>query len=527
MRARVHLRLFLATVVALLAGSAVAWMNRSALLPATHSDGVEYTTAAASLARDGGFEIPVTHWSDPDSTTTLSHYPPGFSAAIAVPIAVAGVSPRVAVIAVLATGAAMAAALILWITSGIVGIGPGLFAALLLACTPALSRLYVGVWSESLYLGVALAGLWTVIARPRQAFLHGLVAAVGVAIRYVGVAGVVAAVWFAWNGRKGGRDRVLAVLAAGSPGALVLLGWQGYVGAGQEEIRRLAVYPGLPAQGRELVFLLAEWITPYNLARVAPVPVVILVLVVGGVAVMLGGWPKPSAHREAGVEADRALVAARARPVFLVYSVSYVAVVVLSRLLLDPLIPFDARLFVPVLVLLTIVFVVSLANRAGFWPRPVAIGAYSLLSIWMVFGVMDLREIVTISSENGRFYSHTAWTDDPAVRWAADESASFPWVYSNEAGMIWYHGHRTAKQLWRVQEDPAAFRAAYNARPGPILVTLPPKRVDVSLEMLEEALDVRLVMKSEHAALYFPADVDPSDVDGSRLEDAGAGALAR
>lgn len=488
--------------MALLAGVS-AWgvllMNQSPRLPGTHSDGVEYTTAAESLARDGSFTIPVTHWSDPDSTTVLSHYPPGFSLAIAAPMRVVGASTETALEWVMAAGAGLAVAVIFWVASAAGGPWAAWLAALLVICTPALAKLYVGVWSETLYLGVALLGVWALVAWPRRHLLHGILAAAGVAIRYVGIAGALAAMWFAW--RRGGhfRDRALRVAQAGAPSAAVVLAWQAYVGTGSEDIRTVAVYPGVLSQSVEIVVFLARWLVPVNLARVIPVELALLLIPVGMTAVMWRGWPaSEDGHRR---------VPDRARLVFVAFGLAYVAVVVLSRAFLDPLIPFDPRLFAPVLVLVTVGFAVCLANRLGRWSSAVTLGVGGVVAVWMACGLLDLHEVVTISSHEGRYYTHATWVtwnEDSAVEWAFRRSGDYPHIYSNEAAMVYLYGGRTAKHMVRREEDLAAFREAFRERPGPVLVTFPLKKVDLPPEAFVEALGLRLFRDTEYARLYLP-----------------------
>ena len=506
-------RIVSAAILGLAAGVAVVGSNRPPLLPATHSDGVEYTSAAESLVSRGTLEIPVTHWSDPDSTTVLSHYPPGFSVAIALPMRVARVSSATSVRWALGAGAALAAGMVFWIASGIGGLWAGLVASALVAATPALAGIYVAVWSESLYLGTALLLLWALVTKPRRTLLHGVLAALGVALRYVGVAGVATAVWLAWGGRTTRRDRVLDAARAGGPGLLFLLGWQVYVGGGSEEIRSAGVYPGAAAQAAEFVLLLGAWLSPVNLGRVIPPEWVILGVAIVGLTVIVGGrpadpagdgsaWPLRSPSSPARI--------ARARKVFSLFALIYVGVVVTSRVFLDPLVPFDARLFAPVLVLISIAFSVALARGLRRWPRPVGVALHGLVAIWMYFGVLDLRELVTVSSRDGRYYTHVRWSEDPIVR-SVDRGWTSPYLYSNEAAMVYFYGSRPAKHLWRSHEDAAAFRAAFEARPGPILVTLPAKEVDVSLETIERTLDVWLYRRSEAAALYLPAGIAAPD----------------
>lgn len=486
-------------LLALVAAWGVLLMNRSPRLPATHSDGVEYTTAAESLARYGSFTIPITHWSDPDSTTVLSHYPPGFSLAIAAPIGVFGVSTETALEWVMAAGAGLTVAMIFLIASAAGGLWAGWLAALLVMCTPALAELYVGVWSETIYLGVAFLGLWSIVKWPRRHLVHGFLAAAAVAIRYVGVAGTMVAIWFAWRHEGRRRDRVLRVAQAGLPGVAVVLGWHAYVGGGSEAIRSTAIYPGLLSQGLELIVLLGRWLIPVALTKVVPWELLFLLIPAGLAVVMWRGWPD--------FENSPSRVPDRVRTVFVAFALAYTAVVLVSRAFLDPLIPFDPRLFSPVLVLATVAFAVCLANRLRRWSPSIGLGVQGLVTVWMVCGLLDIREVVTISSHEGRYYTHATWVTwnaDSAVEWAFRRSGDYRHIYSNEAAMIYFHGGRTAKHMVRKEEDLEAFWEVFKERPGPVLVTLPLKKVDLPPEVFVDALGLRLFRHTEYARLYLP-----------------------
>ena len=471
-----------------LAFAAVWVMNAPGRLPGTHSDGVEYTTAAASLARTGTLEIPVTHWSDPDDTTALSHYPPGFPALLAVPMAL-GLPEDTAVTAVLALGAAFSAAMAFVLAAGIGGLHAGVVASGLLLATPVFANLHLAVWSETAYLGIALLGLWTLIRWPDRPGTHGLVMAVGLAVRYVGVAGVATAVAFALGRGGSVSDRVRRALWAGGPGLVFLVVWRTWVRAGDEVIRSADLYAGAGTQLRDMVVLLVRWLAPVHLTRVVAPAVVLFVVFVGGVALLLGAWPGS---------------AARARRVFLVFSLAYAGVVILSRAFLDPLIPFDARLFIPVLALASVAVGVAVAERSrrlpGRWPALLHLP----LLIWAVAGVADIQETARVSGEEGRFYTHRAWETDPVANgaYAADDR----YLYSNEAALIVHYGGRAAKRLPRAYEDLDAFAAAWRTRPGPILFKLPPNPVDPPIEVFLDGLPVREVGRSEHAAFLVPRD---------------------
>jgi len=516
-----------AVVAAVIASVAVWTMNRSHRLPGTHSDGVEYVTAAEAMAARGRPEIPVTHWSDPDSTTVLSHYPPGFPALLAIPLAL-GASPPTAVTAVLAVGAGLAVAMTVLLAAGIGGLHAGVVAGALVMATPAFAILHLAVWSEAAYLGIALLGLWTIIRHPDRPGVHGALMAVGLGIRYVGIAGVATAVVFAWVRGRALVDRIRAALWAGAPGLVGLVAWRWWVRSGGEVIRSPDVYAGAGTQLRDVVLLLVQWLAPIHLTRLVSPAVVLFVVFMGAVAVMVGAWPRET-DIPAGTEGRAAaagdgstaagqgrgtttpegslhgrwtLPPGRARRVFLVFAVAYAGVVLLSRAFLDPLIPFDPRLFLPLLLLATVTFGVTLAGRSRRIGAPWAVALHGLVAIWAVAGLLDIRETVQVSAEEGRFYTHRAWESDPAA--VAAYTSRAPHVYSNEAAMVVHYGRRPAKTLPRSYEDLNAFARAWRDRPGPILFKLPRNPVDPPMDRFLELLPVREARRTEHAVLLLP-----------------------
>jgi len=189
--------------------------------------------------------------------------------------------------------------------------------------------------------------------------------------------------------------------------------------------------------------------------------------------------------------------------VFLVFAAAYAGVVLASRAFLDPLIPFDPRLFLPLLVLATVAFGVTLAVRSRRISRPWAVAVHGLVAIWAVAGLLDIRETVQVSAEEGRFYTHWAWESDPTAVGAYTSPAAY--VYSNEAAMVVHYGRRSAKTLPRSYENLDAFARAWRVRPGPILFKLPRNPVDPPLDSLLEILPVREVRRTEHAVLLLPA----------------------
>lgn len=482
-------------------------LNAAPGRPGTHSDGVEYVQAAASLARTGSPEIRVTHWSDPDSVTLLSHYPPGFSAAIAALTIVGGVDPQRSAPLVLAVGAGLTVAILFWIGASLAGVAAGLLAVLMVVTTPALIFLHRLLWSETLFIPVMLLGLWAMVAYPRRPLLHGLLAAAALSVRYAGIAVAGAALVQAWRAGRNGRGRAAGMALSVVPSLVVLLGWSAVVGRGGEVIRSPGVYPGALAQSVDFLVLLVDWLVPWFARRSVVLEFTLVLTVAGGLAVLLFGR---GTHRVGRVEDGRLTEGGGTTedPVrdfeipLAAFAASYVVVTVLSRVFLDPLIPFDTRIFAPVLTVVTVLVAiraVTLHRRSGRGARWTLTAA---LCAWIVAGVVEGAKAGAAVPSLYTWH----WNDaDPAIRWAVREGAGHPWVYSNEAALLSHLGGRAGKHLLRAHEDRDAFREAFLRRPGPVLILMPDTKATPSGAEIAELVDLRLFMTTRYAELYLPA----------------------
>src|SRR3982751_4064797 len=100
--------------------------------PGLDPDAASYLGAAQSLAKGTGYRVPVSDWTAADSTAKLTHFPPGYPTALALPI-VLGATPRQAARIVNAVAAFLDFAAVVWLVGSVAGVltGCGLAAALL------------------------------------------------------------------------------------------------------------------------------------------------------------------------------------------------------------------------------------------------------------------------------------------------------------------------------------------------------------------------------------------------------------
>ena len=479
------------------AGSAVygvLTINRTWLTPGAHADSVHYLGAAESFERSRTFEVPVTRWSSPDSVEPLSHFPPGFPLLISLPLSL-GTQTHAAALWVMALSAGVAVAFFTLLVSEAFGVGAGLLSAVLLLITPVFVRLHLAIWSEPSYLAVTAVLLYVMVKRPAWAWAHGLLAGAGLMIRYVGVAGTLAAVvWAAVKGESR-RERLTGMAWAAAPSALFLLWWSRSVAGAGEAIREVGVYGGLGRNLSQAVAMLPDWLVPGGWGGGAwPAAFLVLVgVLVIGQAVRSGAWLGPEK-------------APRLRAV-LIYGACYLLVVLASRLLADPRIPFDSRILLPVLVLTTLVFAVSateLARSAGSRGWALLIVA---MAIWSAAALREDRIGVASVNEQGLYFTYEGWMIDPVIRWVDNQSSPFDVIYSNEPTLLYYQSSRHAKELPNRGEDLEAFGRAFRERPGAVVFAYPVHVDNLPEQLFVERLGLQPVVRTGMGAVYVPDGV--------------------
>lgn len=291
---------------------------------------------------------------------------------------------------------------------------------------------------------------------------------------------------------------------AGLPSLLFLLWWGRRVDTSGEAIRDFGLQSGLDRVGAQLAGLAAEWPIPGGLmGAVWPggAALVGAIALAAGVALVWYASRAPEWKHEPRKAVVRCA---------LLYMACYLPVVVASRLFADPRIPFDARIFFPVLVLSTVLAIAAAVSVARSRGRT----GWALLGIvacgWAVAAASEVRQGVTAVNEYGLYFTSVGWADDPVLRWVVDRSAPYATVYSNEPAMIYFLTGRHAKSLPLVGEDIDAFARQLARMPGPVVFIAPSHVTDVAPQLLVDRLAVERVVGSGMAALYLPTAAVPN-----------------
>lgn len=488
------LRLVLTLAIGFAGAYGVLSINHSPLVPGLSGDSVAYLGAAESLATEGTLDVPFAPWTSTDSTSTLDHFPPGFPVLVSLPVRF-GVGAPSAALWIMAASSGLALAFAFLLVADAFTLWVGGLAAVLLFVTPAYAKLDLAIWSEPSYLAVTLGMLYLMLRKPQRVFGHGLLAACGLAIRYVGIAGTgTVAVWALLNARS--RREGATRAAVGVLPSLLLLGWWSLrVGAGGGTIRRMGVYGDLGHNVRQLGAMFGEWLVPLPWGVTGLVATVVtLCTLLMGLALIVhahrsGHWAEPVAR-------DLARLG-------LIYAGLYVGVVFAARLLADPRIPFDVRLFLPITVLATMAGAASIsALRASGWASRVAVALFLLG--WSAGSWVEIRRGVAVVNEQGRYYTHVDWTRSPVMRWVAQGSGPYAVLYSNEPELLFYHTGRHAHRLPRQGEDLTAFRDRFENERAAIVVAYPLHIGDIPAASLQRLLGVVPEVRTPIGAVYVP-----------------------
>ena len=421
--------------------------------PGLDPDALAYLGAANSLANGHGLRVPSSSWESADTTAPLVHFPPAFPLAIAIGIK-AGATPVVAARLVEATSAAVTTIALLLAANVAGGILAALIVFGILASTPALLVVHAGILSEPLFLAILALFTW-VMSRERRGvdmqrtILLGALAAAATLTRYAGVSLVAAVVFEAWWNADGSRtptwkQRAKRALVAAEVPAFVLAVWvfTRPHSEGAEKIREVGVYTkgfGATLAGGADTF--AHWIAPGVNSDSARTMAALAVLAAVGVLIV-----RTIRAARRGLVPASELRSYRATAIILL---SYLGVVLASRLLADPGIPLDNRILAPLFVLASLRVGVAMASflRAAIVPhRGIALLTIGVTLSWM-WGAEEITSamIEEVRSDGGDLAAHE-WAASPLVEWARNAPPGAI-LYSNWPSAIWFHTARASHEL--------------------------------------------------------------------------------
>lgn len=454
--------------------------------PGLDPDSASYLGAARSLARGDGYRVPIASWAALDSTAPLTHFPPGYPIAVALPTSL-GMAPLQSARLV----NVIAAFVDVTLATALVAIAAGELAASLipvvLLAMPAFVEAHIPVLSEPLFLACLLATLFgmremaaSLSERHRLgwSFVAGGTASLAAMVRYVGISACGASTLWAILLPGTLRDRFRRAAFSTVPWLVLTIAWIFHTrhAGGPSAIRRIGAYGGIGETLRQGVATVVAWLVPLSSDDTLPgrrwialgVAGLLLWAVVSGVrrAARLASADTRSAGSRPLVERVPLPVIAAA----VLLGASYGAVLLASRLLADPGIPFDDRLLLPLFVLGAIVAVISIRSwwRGARLPARLACGV--LLAGWLLACYHVSSDDVDWVLENGYDLAGDPWRSSALIAWAR-ANATGQALYSNWPSAVVLQLGRPSHETPLTSDTSALrqFASAVRARGGVVL----------------------------------------------------------
>jgi hypothetical protein len=481
--------------------------------PGLDPDALHYMGAAASVAAHLEYRVPTADWASADSTAPLAHFPPGFSTALALPMRLGMTAPQAARL-VEALAAAVTVTVLVLLVSGAATPLAGILFAVALFATAALQEVHVSVLSEPLFLAWLALTLAAMTCAPDRPLRAGIPAALGALTRYAGLSLVGAAVLWSLMQRAPRATRLRHAVIAALPALLLQGAWvlRTRHGAGPTAIRRFAVYTsGLGAtlaQGGQTV---SAWLVPDPGSAETPLPdhgrlaivagLLLLIVVISGAR---QAWKGASAMTTDEDDAP-AIDARRLITASSLLLVCYLGMILVSRLLADPMIPLDQRLLAPALTLATAIAATSIAHwwRAAHTAIARVAVCVALLG-WFAASASvttdDAEYVLTWGSD----FAGDQWQRSELLEWARTNGATRP-LYTNWPAAVYFHLHRPARQvpLHNDARALAAFPDTVRVRDGRVLVFDVAGEDDVR-EMLLQSPGLRVVARLQDGVALAP-----------------------
>jgi len=495
---------------------------------------MSYLGAAQSLVRARVYRVPTSGWAASDTSEPLSHFPPGFSTAIAVPMARARLSAVQSARLLIALAAFGTWAGLVLLVGGAVGTRVGVMTALAALATPALLNVHLSVLSEPLFLTSLVATLYGIVqmtdpglrARGRRqwvgvraAALTGLVIAAAVMLRYVGVAWLAAAVVAALIGpvdpRRRWLTRVFRCVLVTAPATGALAAWfvRSIRLAGPTSVREPGLYGNLGETAREGLSTVSGWLVPTGSGTSSQI--VAAAIVIAAVALMASAWRqrRGGAAAVAWLRQNVSIDVYRSASLLTgvaIMGAAYLVVVVASRALADPNIPFDERMLAPLILLAEI----GLGTTLALWWRgrgrvaQLAVGI--VVAAWFVESGVTSAARVLYALDDGNDFAGSDWRDSPTVAWVkAPDGGMHRVLYTNWPAALYFRAGRASHDLPDVTDALTLrrFRERLERNHGVLVGFSAPNSDFASPDTLASILGLRPIARLSDGAVWeLPSD---------------------
>jgi len=484
--------------------------------PGLDPDAVAYLGNADALAHQGAFLTPSARWWDPDSSTMLAHFPPGFAVAIAVPVRL-GMDPQQGARLVEALSAFVTTATLVLLVADATAPLAGILLGVALIGMSSMHLVHVSVLSEPLFLALLALTLAAMARRPERPAVAGLLAALGALVRYAGLSLVGAVALWSFARRGTLAERVRRTGAAVFP-AVVLQGlWfvRTRLVATKEPIRRLGIYGNFGPSLREAGATIESWLVPDPDALTEPMRLrgvlavagaaLLIVVTLAAVRAIVRGCAANDVRT--GLPESRDALAIRSIGAASLLVLCYVALLVVSRVIADPGIPFDERILAPMIVLGTTIFATGLAllwnGSTSELPKIAVAGA--LLGWWCAAGSVTVDQARRVRDYGSDFGSDD-WRRSDLIEWARTNGAGHP-LYTNWVAAVYFHLRRPARDVPMLGEMKRVpdFARVLRANDGRVLLFNVPGVEYLTVDSLRRAPELRVVTERADGVVFAAA----------------------
>ncbi|HEX5971195.1 MAG TPA: hypothetical protein VFY85_04665, partial [Gemmatimonadaceae bacterium] len=421
---------------------------------------------------------------------------------LAIPVAL-GMTPPQAARLTDAIAAAVTTITLVLVVGAATGPTAGVLLGVALLATPAMATVHLSVLSEPLFLALLALTLAAMVDAPDRPLRAGVAAALGAMVRYAGVSLVGAVVLWSCARRAPWRERVRRAMLAALPAVLLEGAWvvrTRLASGGQHAIRHFALYGDLGPTLREGGTTLRDWLVPETDAE-WPVPHrAVIALAAAAVLVTLVVLGARAARAESRRRAWRTLCACT------VLLACYAMMIIVSRLVADPAIPFDERLLAPFLLLVTTAAAVGITCWWRTTGSRVARAAVGIVLVgWWGASARVALDDGRYALDYGSDFAGEEWRHSPLLEWARTSGASHP-LYTNWPAAVYFHLHRPSYSLPTADEAEAlaSFATALRRRDGRVLLFDAPDADDLAAPSLVEQAGLRIVARTSDGVVLAP-----------------------
>jgi len=491
--------------------------------PGLDPDALQYVGSAESFALHGEFRTPTARWQSRDSTSALSHFPPGFPMAMALPVR-AGMDPVQSARLIMATAAFVTVTTLAFLVAEATAPLAGTLLVPALFAMSAMYETHVSVLSEPLFLAFLALTLAALVRRDERPWLAGLWAALAAMTRYAGISAVGAVALWAVARRAPMEERLRRGAWALLPAAVLEGIWfvRTKLVASASSIRQLALYADLGPSIRQGATTLASWLLPDTDGALDPadamphrgviaaaVGALLLVIVLSATVRARRGRSALRAGGSGAADAPSGTAALRLIAASALLVACYLALLIVSRLIADPGIPFDERILAPVILLGTTIAATGIAlwwtsTRAEL-PKIALCGA--LLGWWFAAASVTWTEASYVMAW-GSDFAGDQWHRSELLQWARAHGQGHP-LYTNWPVVPYFYIGRPARDIPRLNESTqlGTFADSVRVHDGRVLAFDVPGIEYVTVDSLAKVPGLRMMARLHDGAVFAPAGV--------------------